>query len=186
SLAISGSFDTSRCHGFDLEAYWYHALATAALSRMICRHMVSDERPDQDGVYLAGLLFDIGVLVLVHLFPDDYASVLQQSKSETHKELSQQEEDLVGISSREAGGWILDRWHLPAMVVEVVRQLGKDTTSESALVGMADLWVNHGIDEDEGITRDLLGVSSESIEIIQAEFLHQADEIRAVASLLAN
>lgn len=80
---------------------------------MICRHMAPDEQPDQDGIYLAGLLFDIGVLVLVHLFPEDYANVLHKCKGGPLKELSKQEEDLVGISSREAGGWILDRWHLP-------------------------------------------------------------------------
>ncbi|MCU7915314.1 MAG: hypothetical protein KZQ65_05225 [Candidatus Thiodiazotropha sp. (ex Gloverina cf. vestifex)] len=50
---------------------------------------------------------------------------------------------------------------------------------------MADLWVNHGFENDQSITRDLLGVSGKDVELIQADFLHQADEIRTVASLLA-
>ena len=185
SLAISGSFDTSRCSSFDLEAYWYKALATAALSRMICAHLVQDERPDPDGVYLAGLLFDIGVLVLVHLFPDSYAAVLHKCEEGDRQALARLEEELIGISSREAGGWLLDRWHLPPRIVQVVQQSGQDAMIESDLVDMAATWVSHDVKKGSDPVRGFRAIQSDEIDIIQAEFLRQDDGIRAVANLLA-
>lgn len=185
SLAISGSFDTSRCGSFDLEAYWYRALATAALSRLICSHIVMDERPDPDGVYLAGLLFDIGALVLIHLFPESYATVLDKSEEGDRQDLARFEEEIIGISSREAGGWLLDRWHLPPRIVQVVQQSGQDEVVESDLVDTAAAWVSHDVKKGSDPVQGFRAIPSDKIEIIQAEFLRQDDGIRAVANLLA-
>lgn len=192
SIAISRVFETSRCRGFDLENYWYHSLATAILARLICNRMVVARPPDPDGVYLAGLLYDIGILVLAHLFPAEYAQVLGEGDG-SHRELSLREEALVGISSRTAGAWLVDRWHLPEMVVRVVQQkpvVGSEV--EVALVGLVADWVGKGFQPGSAVQHGIVswarifGLSESSLEGIKAVYLREDEEVRSIASMLVN
>jgi len=192
SISVARVFETSRCREFDLENYWYHSLATAILARLICNHMAVSRRPDPDGVYLAGLLFDIGILVLVHLFPAEYAQVLREGGG-SHRELGPREEALVGISGRTAGAWLADRWHLPEMVVQVVEQkpvAGSEV--EVALVSLAADWVRKGFQPGPGVRAGtvsrarILGLSESGLEDIKAVYLRQDEEIRSIAGMLVN
>jgi HD-like signal output (HDOD) protein len=191
SIAISGAFDTSRCQGFDLEAYWHRSLATATCSQLLCRCIAGEPRPDPDGAYLAGLLFDIGVLVLVHLFPEDYAQVLLAQQADPQQDLYPLEEALVGLSSREAGAWLTDRWHLPDMIVRVVAQApSRDADLACTLVGMMAEWVRSGFTAQqapvhhyrEQIAR--LGLTITQLESVQEEYIRKDEEIRSIASML--
>lgn len=191
SIAISGSFDTSACDGFDLEEYWYRSLATAACSRQVCMSMQREVRPDPDGVYLAGLLFDIGTLVLVHLFAEDYAKVLFVLREKPLQDPTSLEEDLLGISCRKAGSWLTDRWHLPDMIVQVIEQNSlQEARCEVVLVGMAAEWVRNGFEqpsEANALQEErvrLLGLSEQQLETIHAECLRKDEEIRSIAGML--
>ncbi|MGD9163458.1 MAG: HDOD domain-containing protein, partial [Chromatiales bacterium] len=149
SIALSGAFNTARCRGFDLEAYWFRSLATAQLSREVYRQVADAAQSDLDGVYLAGLLFDIGTLVLVHLFPDAYARVLQQLRESPSQDSLQLEQTLVGINSRQAGAWLTDRWHLPRVVVQVLAQSPRHShRCEIAVVALASDLVRTREDSD--------------------------------------
>ena len=117
SIAVSGVFEADKCQRFNLERYWFQSLATAAMAREICRHLQTESQVELDGVYLAGLLFDIGTLVLVHLFPEDYNQVITRLSETDGADRLQLEEDQLGINSLQAGAWLADRWHLPSVVV---------------------------------------------------------------------
>lgn len=191
SIAISGSFNTSACHGFDLEAYWYRSLATGILSKMICGSLAEEMRPDPDAIYLAGLLFDIGILVLVHLFPQDYAQVVRRVREQPQQDLPSLEQELVGISSREAGAWLMDRWHLPVLTVQVLAQLpATESKTEIALVRLAADWVRSPVvdlsGKDLAAGAGLLGLSATQLQTIHTEYLHKGDEIRSIASMLGS
>ena len=191
SIAISGSFDTSGCQGFDLEAYWHRSLATAECSRLLCRCIPQERRPDPDAAYLGGLLFDIGVLVLVHLFPADYAQVLVRQREIPHPDLALLEEMRVGISSRNAGAWLTDRWHLPDMIVRMVAQApNREADVESTLVGMMAEWVRDGFAQpwEPAISlceqADLLGLTIAQVNSVQVEYLRKDEELRNIAGML--
>jgi HD-like signal output (HDOD) protein len=193
SIAVSGSFDTSRCHEFDMKTYWHYSLATAMLSRLICRGMGAEDRPDPDALYLAGLLFDLGTLVLVHLFPEDYAQVLIRQRRDPQAPLSAIEDELIGINSRKAGGWLLARWHLPDTIVHVLEQTPQQGSErEVALVGLAAGWVREGFDENQvsspqGILpTDILGLSEAQLQVIRAAYLREEDEILTIAGMLVH
>jgi HD-like signal output (HDOD) protein len=193
SIAVSGAFDTRRCHGFDLKAHWFYSLATATLSRLICRGMSAECQPDPDELYLAGLLFDLGTLVLVHLFPDEYAQVLKRRQCSPQETISAIEESLVGITSRKAGAWLIARWHLPDTIVRVIEQTSAmGSEREVALVGFAADWVRQGVEgrhasspEDLPLM-DNLGLSASQWEIIKTTYLREEDELHAIAGMLAN
>ncbi|MCU7904960.1 MAG: HDOD domain-containing protein [Candidatus Thiodiazotropha sp. (ex Epidulcina cf. delphinae)] len=196
SIAVSGVFETSRCRSFDVTKYWSHSLSTALLSRQISLMADAGQRTDPDGVYLAGLLFDIGVLVLVHEFPEEYAMVLAMLKQQSGLNRLQLEREIIGISSREAGAWLIDRWHLPEMIVQVVAQPDLSTAvrvhrQEVLLVGAVAAWVKHGFSEDYGspetgsVLENCCGLSVEKLVNIKTSFLRKEEEVRVIAGMLA-
>ncbi len=198
SIAMCGAFDTSMCPGFELEKYWFSALGGAALARRLAMKMAPEERPDADGVYLGGLLVDLGVLVLVNSFPKEYSQVLQRQQLEPEGEMVQLEQEIIGLTSSEAGSWLADRWHLPELVVRAINyQIYPDDfrsageRSEILLVGAALRWIKGSLSGDQiSLKDDLvlqqgLGIPAEVLESLEVEFSEKEDEIRTLARMLA-
>ncbi len=197
SIAVSGVFETSGCRSFDLQQYWSHSLSIATLSRQISLAVDSERRPDADGIYLAGLLFDIGVLVLVHEFPEDYARVLQVVKEQPDMDRLQIEMDHIGIDHRQAGAWLAHRWHLPESVITIIAQtLGKGATPDcrcgTSLVGSVAEWVKYPQPSESKLTWEMpdlennCGLSNSRLEALKAGFLDKEEEIRMIANMLAS
>lgn len=188
SIALSGVFNAARCKDFDLETYWFRSLSTAMLSREICRNQEDSMQPELDSVYLAGLLFDIGTLVLVHLFPDDYAKVIHQFRETPTADFHQLEETIIGISSQQAGAWLTDRWHLPPVVVRVVAQSTMIANQcEVAAVALAVELVKKSayLDaETPSVSDRLPGLTQELLSGIVAKWRLREDELRAIAGLM--
>jgi HD-like signal output (HDOD) protein len=140
SIAASGVFETKGCRSFDLQEYWRHSLSIAMFSRQVCLSINSEIRPDADGIYLAGLLYELGVLVLVHEFPQEYAKVLQMSKQQpdmTGWHLKQR--SLGPTIFRQVSGWViagicLKWWFAPSL-------MKRGRMSIQALTLIACLWV---------------------------------------------
>jgi len=70
--ALAGHFPDGQCKGFDSHAFWRHSIATAVCCKVIAMHM----HLNQDYAFTAGLLHDIGRLVLVSCFPEQYAAAI--------------------------------------------------------------------------------------------------------------
>lgn len=188
SIAISGVFNTAKCPSFDLEAYWFRALTTAILSREICRQVTVSEQPDLDEVYLGGLLSDIGTLVLVHLFPDDYARVIHQLSETPTQNPHQVEEAIVGVSSQRAGALLTDRWHLPTAVVRVVAHSSMESARcEVAAVDLAVdlLRVRQRLESElPEVPAELSGLTREMLATIEAQSRLRDDEMRTIAGVM--
>ena len=76
AAAVTGCFPEGQCAGFDDKAFWRHSIATAACAKVLARRM----RFNQDYAFTAGLLHDIGRLVLVSSFPALYAQAIAARK----------------------------------------------------------------------------------------------------------
>lgn len=195
SIAVSGVFESSACRSFDLHEYWCHSLSIAMLSRQISLAVESEPPPDADGVYFAGLLFDIGVLVLVHEFPEEYARVLTMSKQQPERDRMQLEMEMIGIDHRQAGAWLGHRWHLPERIVHIIAQSADETVAsdrdcEANLVGGVADWIKRpllGVSETDQELPGLggsCGLSNERLEAIRDDFMEKQEEIRVIASML--
>ncbi len=195
SIALCGAFDASKCPGFRLDHYWFLAFGGAQLAKKLAVKMRGDERPDPDSIYLTGLLFNIGVLVLVHEFPHDYAQVIAELNREPEQNVENLERELVGISSREAGEWLTHRWHLPQFVVQAIAaQNVTDDSAQRSLESKLMMTVLTWLESDEDVSlsdlmvenlADDLSLSHEELSSIEMDFLQQREEISAIARLLA-
>lgn len=89
----------------DLTQFWRHSIHTAEASRELAA-ACGYPRPEE--AYLAGLLHDIGELVLLSALGGTYAQVLSAASDESV--LSQLERERLGVHHGEVGAWLVDRW----------------------------------------------------------------------------
>jgi HD-like signal output (HDOD) protein len=193
SIVMCGVFDTSKCKNFDLAQYWASALGCATLSRQIAMKIPAVERPDIDGVYLCGLMRNLGVLILAYIFPVEYGAVLKALADDSSIDKRVIEEELVGLSMLQAGEWLANRWHMPASVISVIAYNGNDDyqgnfESEVLIVGAVSTWMRYfqrgEIYSLNGDTRllDRLGLEVNVLDDVEVNFRSKWDEIQSLAN----
>jgi HD-like signal output (HDOD) protein/CheY-like chemotaxis protein len=101
-----------------LSALWPHSLTTAAFATAIARY---EKMPQglQDDAFAAGLLHDIGRLVLASVCKVQYAQVRENLRKEKTS-LAQAESKTFGCTHSEVGAYLLGLWGLPDPVVQAV------------------------------------------------------------------
>jgi putative nucleotidyltransferase with HDIG domain len=106
AAAITGCFAEGQCAGFSDKAFWRHSIATAACARVLARRM----RFNQDYAFTAGLLHDIGRLVLVSTHPEHYAEVIAW-RAAHDSELLDAERAVLGVDHLAAGIALAEHWN---------------------------------------------------------------------------
>lgn len=109
-----GRFRTIK--NFNLNDFWWHSLLCATLARRIA---VKTGFTSQDEAYLAGLLHDVGRLVLVSTFPKEHETILLNTEDESNKVWA--ESQLIGVNHCEAGYWLVGQWKINSLLAESIR-----------------------------------------------------------------
>ena len=99
-----------------LKSFWHHSLLCALLSRCLAKK-VRYANPDE--AFLAGILHDIGKLLLWVNLPKEYGEIVSSSNGNSERLLS--EEAKLGALHSEVGAWIIEEWSLPSLVADAVR-----------------------------------------------------------------
>ncbi len=102
---------------FDIKALWKHSIYTGFVMKTLAEEY---EPKHTDILYIGGLLHDIGKLALIRVLNEEYHFVYEKSNQEG-KPLYEIEQKFLGYDHAELGGELLDRWHLPPAVVDMVR-----------------------------------------------------------------
>ncbi|MGE3538450.1 MAG: HDOD domain-containing protein [Candidatus Tectimicrobiota bacterium] len=95
-----------------------HSLAVASLSKHIAE--TSPRDIDTDLAFCAGLLHDIGRIVLLHMFPQEYYALLAQFDQAPEADLSKAEFDTFEVTHAVAGQWLGEQWRFPAPLLQVI------------------------------------------------------------------
>lgn len=103
---------------FEMEAYWEHSVRTAVLTRLLT--LQSDHKNEADTVFIAGLLHDIGKLVIAHQLPEQ-ASEIQLRELDTDQRPWEIEMDVLGFDHTELGAALMEKWNLPDLLVDIIR-----------------------------------------------------------------
>lgn len=101
--------------GFSIEAEQVHALRCATLAKTL----LSEDRAAAEDAFMAGMLHDIGKLLMAAELPDKLGEALKLAHTKQIS-LEQAEVELMGISHAEIGAYLLGIWGLPYPIVEAV------------------------------------------------------------------
>ena len=122
SLALTtrlfAAFEGQAAELCPVEQVWGHSMQVAHLARRLVQLEGGDERLAEQA-FTAGLLHDLGKLILADNLGPQYAQVLARSRSDK-RHLSQVEQELLHATHAEAGAYLMDLWGLPAPLVEAV------------------------------------------------------------------
>ncbi len=121
SLVLSLSLPAMRCQTIPAERmreHWRSSVAGAIAARELAIRL---RRPDPEDDLVAGLLRDLGMLILHQEKPDAYADLLAQPPEVLARSQCQLEEQLFGVNHAEVGAYLLRRWRLPAEITEPIR-----------------------------------------------------------------
>ena len=104
--------------GFSLDALWHHSLRVAGYAKRIAENEVEDRRIIDDS-FTAGLLHDVGQIILATKLPDEFAEALDRSKKQ-RVSLFDAEKEILDATHAEIGGFLLELWGLPDPIVEAI------------------------------------------------------------------
>ena len=171
------------------EDLWQHSGSTAALSRLLALEVGIDE-----GIaYTAGLLHDIGKMVLATGEGPKYAAVMKQAGT-CGSALENAEKAAFGFGHAAVGARLLEKWNVPAdILVPVSRHhdlvITEPNMKLTAIVSLANI-VAHNLSAVAAGNKIELPEASSAMEVLQIKkerltiLARQAkDEIRKMESL---
>lgn len=139
SVKVFSQFEGSSFKELSVDQVWHHSLLTGALARKIAeREHAQGHVIDQ--AFTAGLLHDIGKLILAAGCPEQYREVLIDA-CDNGDGVFQAEEKAFRSSHADVGGYLLGLWGLPTPLVEAV--VLHHTPSASGGTGFSPLTAVH-------------------------------------------
>ena len=115
---LLGQFDAASCPEFSADHLWQHALQTASFAGWITKEETGSQ-PAADEAYTAGLLHDLGKLILAANLPAEFGAVILKARAQ-RKPLREMEQETFGTTHAELGALLMARWELPFPIVEAI------------------------------------------------------------------
>ena len=103
---------------FKLELLWNHSLKVASFAKKIVI-MESENQKMADEAFTAGLLHDIGQIILATKKTEDFGEALRLAK-ENGELLIDVEKKIFGATHAEVGGYLMELWGLPDPITEAI------------------------------------------------------------------
>lgn len=119
-------FSTTATRAFDgipndiisVEDFWHHSLYCGLLARSLA---CVSRKISADTMFTAGLLHDIGHLVLMNRVPEQTAaSILLTVQGEAKISLLDAENEMIGFTHADVGAGLAEQWHLPEILTECI------------------------------------------------------------------
>ncbi|MEJ7807042.1 MAG: HDOD domain-containing protein [Telluria sp.] len=122
ACAISGSFPPGSGGLFDFKAFWRHSVATAVCAKLLAARF----KLNPDTAFTAGLLHDIGTLVLATRFPAEYGQMLAHRRQHDCY-IVDAEQVVFGLDHAATGSALAAYWKFPEPIQRAVAEHHSDT-----------------------------------------------------------
>ncbi len=152
--------------------------------------------PRQGVTYLGGLLHNFGILLLGHLWPDEFRLLNDAVAKHPAEPVPALERRLLGVTHAELGVWLMEAWGMPDELVSVVREHhNPEYDGPNSVYVWLTLIANRllqgaglGDERNEQLPTTLLaamGIHEENARQALARVLEQRDSLDAMARQMA-
>lgn len=182
----------------NVQDLWLHSLAVAISMRTLAQYMPTQSRPNDDQIFLAGLLHDIGFLILAYLDVRSSDELHARVSEEPDRPMVEIEQELLDVTHSEMGAQLAQNWGLPSEVISVLRYHHNPEASEAQegrilirIINLAEkLLPSFGIAESVGTgvdnaEWDSLGIDPGKSEEICHRIAEQAEQARQLTKTMA-
>ena len=188
ATSILRSFKGISADLVDMESFWLHSVATGVTARVLATHR---REANSERFFVAGVLHDIGRLLMYKSFPDEAREALSRARHRAAP-LLEMEREVFGFDHAAAGGVVLHAWGLPPSLTEMVRCHHTPADArrypvEAAVVHVADVIVTAlelGNGGDEAVPRlsptawKCLGLPESVLGVVAEQVERQVDDVR--------
>ncbi len=121
AVAVASPFDCRLCPGFEAEIYWTSAMLTSRAADMLASQMSADSDHHPGVASTAGVLNNLGLLLLATRMPQQTNLALEQAR-ESDIGVLRATREYCGLGYDEAGILLLEAWNLPSLLSQMLRK----------------------------------------------------------------
>lgn len=195
SFAMMSSITRKPAGLLDVTHLWQHSMAVALAMDTLSKAMPKEMRPPDEEIYLAGLLHDIGFLVLEYIDPELSNRFHSRLAAEGVSRYSEVEAEMLAINHSELGARLAEHWNLAPSIVAVLRHHHSSDMAPDAvgqpLIAMINLTgrLFPAFGADESVQADIeiekwqaLGIAAEKVPEVEAAMRKRTEEIASSLS----
>lgn len=124
--------------GFNSHDYWTFSISCAHVAEFLAEYC---GLKDKDNTFIAGLVHDIGVIIMNQYFNEDFTKAFVHAKEKAVLFL-EAENELLEYNHIEIGAALLESWNLPEQIVDICKNYLEPEKSKDPLqyiVYLADI-----------------------------------------------
>jgi HD-like signal output (HDOD) protein/ActR/RegA family two-component response regulator len=171
-------------HKEQVDIIWEHSKLTSKIFHRI--YFLAHMKRVPEEYASAGLLHDLGRLLMLRYLPSEYFRVLETVKEDPQQSLLEAESKILGIVHTHLGGYLLDWWNLPSYLIETCLyhhtplDPAVNTKEIIALCHIADILSWQLLDKNRGLAVidlrvfDIAGITQEQCTACLKELSQEA------------
>ena len=121
-IAAAKPFKIPRHGRLGLLAFWRHAIYSATMMQVLSRELPRSAGLHAGTAYLSGLLHNFGVLLMGHLFKEEFQTLAAAAAASPDESMTTLERQVLGIDHAALGAKLLEAWGLAPEVVVTARE----------------------------------------------------------------
>ncbi len=138
-LSVISRFKNISSDVLDMESFWKHSIACAIGAKTLAGYR---NLPNTESFFVCGLLHDIGRLIMLAYFPDEYHQTILAARSQKAR-LVDVEKLYFRQDHASLGAMLAEKWKLPVTIEQAIRHHEKPSkvgfNLEATLVHVANI-----------------------------------------------
>ncbi len=159
---LAGVFSDMNITNFSMRDFWHHSIKTAIIARHLAMQNVNII--DHEAFFTAGLLHDIGRLVLARAEPEILLEIDSLVKSEG-LDIIHLETEKLGVTHTDVGAAMMSKWNMPSVLTQCILNHHKTDhigpfAIDTSIVYLANRLAHQAMAIDEEEMQDILSTIS--------------------------
>ncbi|MET0012496.1 MAG: HDOD domain-containing protein [Sedimenticola sp.] len=134
------------------QAFWSDALFSSMICQRLALRVQRDDKPNPGTAYLSGLLHNIWMLLLGHLFPVQHKEISELLIANPELSTIRTGEYILGINPIMMGRWLLESWELPDELLTAITY-----QNDPEYQGVHEIYANLVLISERLLRRENLG-----------------------------